>query len=86
MPRQNTPPCRAPAPAGHSARRLIMRAMRQALGLFLAGIAVMLGALALRSLPLAGQLWNRPESARVSLQPALTAAEKPSADLAFKCC
>jgi hypothetical protein len=69
----------------HSHRR-VLRRLLQALGLGLTGVAVLLGALALRSIPLAGQLWNRPELARANQAPVMTAAEKTPADLAFRCC
>lgn len=58
----------------------------KALGLGLAGVAVMLAALALRSIPLAGQLWNRPELAHMKQQPLMTAADEPPAEAAFRCC
>jgi hypothetical protein len=77
------PTCSCAAAVG---RRRLLRGLLKALGLGLAGVTVMLGALALRSIPLAGQLWNRPELARANQQPMLTAAEKPPADLAFRCC
>lgn len=79
----SAPPCRCSAAAG---RRLLLRGLLKALGLGLAGIAVALGALALRSIPIAGQLWSRAELARLNEQPVMTAADKPPAGLAFRCC
>jgi hypothetical protein len=73
-------------PCGQRTPGRVLRSLLQALGLGLAGVAVMLGALALRSIPLAGQLWNRPELARANQAPVMTAAEKTPADLAFRCC
>jgi hypothetical protein len=76
-------PCNRTPAAGQS---LLFWGLLKALGLGMAGVAVMLGALALRSIPLAGQLWNRPELAQANQQPVMTAAEKKPADLAFRCC
>ncbi|GAB3467142.1 hypothetical protein [Polaromonas eurypsychrophila] len=70
---------RSPAASGPLARSGMLKAF--ALGL--ASVAVML---VLRSIPLAGQLWDRPELARVSQAPMLAATEKSHADLAFRCC
>jgi hypothetical protein len=84
----NTLPGSSPAiiQGGPRSHRRVLRSLLQALGLGLAGVAVMLVALALRSIPLAGQLWNRPELARANQAPVMTAAEKTPADLAFRCC
>jgi hypothetical protein len=79
----SAPPCHCSAEAG---RRPLLRGLLKALGLGLAGIAVMLGALALRSIPLAGQLWSRPDLARLNQQPETTAADRPPAEAAFRCC
>lgn len=79
----STPSCDDTTAAG---RRPLLRGLLKALGLGLAGIVVALGALALRSIPLAGQLWSRPELARLNQQPVMTAADKPPAGLAFRCC
>lgn len=79
----STPSCDDTAAAG---RRPLLRGLLKALGLGLAGIAVALGALALRSIPLAGQLWSRPELAQANQPPVMTAVEKSPADLAFRCC
>lgn len=73
-------------PCGPSTPGLVLRSLLKALGLGLASVALMLGALALRSIPLAGQLWNRPELAQANQPPVMTAAEKTPADLAFRCC
>lgn len=79
----STTPCHCAAP---TRQRSLFRVLLKALGLGVAGVAVALGALALRSIPLAGQLWNRAELARANPQPVMTAAEQPPADLAFRCC
>ena len=75
-------PCNSPATTGPGPRGGVLRAL--ALGL--ASVAVMLVALALRSIPLAGQLWHRSELAQVNQPPVLAASEKSPADLAFRCC
>lgn len=60
----------------------------RAVGLGMLTLVVLLGAIGLRSLPLAGQLWNRPELARANQQPVPVhaAAEKAPAEVPFVCC
>uniref|UniRef100_UPI004035FF98 hypothetical protein n=1 Tax=Polaromonas sp. TaxID=1869339 RepID=UPI004035FF98 len=72
--------------AASPVQRPFFRGLLKALGLALAGVTAILVALALRSIPLAGQLWNRPEMARANQQPVMTAADKSPAEVAFRCC
>jgi len=67
---------------------VVLWSLLRAVGLGLVGVVVMVGVVGLRSLPLAGQLWNRPELARGNQQPepVHAAAEKAPADIPFVCC
>jgi len=66
----------------------VLRGLLRAAGLGLLGLVVILGAVGLRSLPLAGQLWNRPELARTGQHPVPVhaAAKIAPAEVPFVCC
>lgn len=70
------------------AASFVLWGLLRAIGLGLLTLVVLLGVIGLRSLPLAGQLWNRPELARANQQPlpAHAAAEKAPAEVPFACC
>ena len=69
-----------------SASGFVLWGLLRAIGLGLLTLVVLLGVIGLRSLPLAGQLWNRPELARANQQPVHAAAEKAPAEVPFVCC
>jgi hypothetical protein len=64
----------------------VLWSLLRAIGLGLLTLVVLLGVIGLRSLPLAGQLWNRPELARANQQPVHASAQKPPAEVPFMCC
>lgn len=71
-----------------SAAGFVLWGLLRAIGLGVLTLVVLLGVIGLRSLPLAGQLWNRPELARANQQPlpVHAAAEKAPAEVPFVCC
>lgn len=83
MTRHHTYP-RSAAPAAG----FVVWGLLRAIGLGLLTLVVLLGVIGLRSLPLAGQLWNRPELARANQQPVPVhaAAEKAPAEVPLACC
>lgn len=90
------PACCGPAPAKEldarssspAAVNQTTRLVRETLGVVAMGLIVMLGFMGLRSLPLAGQLWNRPDPTLADnrVAPALPLAGANQADTTLACC